>query len=744
MNRYVIILFACLVIIGINLLYAESYSEPVKPLWERLPSLDYQGLETFPTGNMWFDSLNVRFVGNWPFGSPEAVAVDTTRNLVFCGSGGGVYVLDVSNPVHPQELSDRIRTRGETRRLFYEDSSQILYIAAGLAGLDIWDVAIPDDPAYLGSCITRYALGVYTSGSYSYVAGVDSGLRVMDVSDPTDPIEVGSCSTPGYALGVSVSDTFAYVADADGGLRIISVSNPTNPYEVGCYSDSFLWFENLCVSGSYVYVADRFRGLLVLDISNPSNPFLVGSCYFDETRDVCVSEIYAYVTCCCYLFVVDISNPSNPVQAGSLWVEGDNPGISVSDTIAFIADGWIGLRVIDISNPPYPYPETCYELPYGASNVFVLGSYAFLSGSPGLRILDISDLSLPHEVAHWDSFYIYDMHVLSNYGYAAAGYEGFFVMDVWDPTFPIKVGSCPTDDSRGIFAIWPYAFVADANSGLHITDVSDPIIPYYTGHYDTPGYAHDVYVLDTLAYIADGYQGLRIINVSDVYNPQEIGFYDTRGTACDVFVSDSYAYVADRDSGFCIIDVSNPSNPQEIYHYIPSYWEFITAVHGFDQYVYFSVVNVFEFIGFRVYDISDPSNPQEVGYYLSPGSSQGIFVVDPYIFAAQGFCGLQIYENLLTGIEESNKVVSIPKFRLLRNPTRGDYIEVELHLAQNDNVGLELYNLLGQRVKTFSLNGLSSGKNTVRLQTKCLANGVYFLRLKSNSFNQTSKLILVR
>ena len=55
------------------------------------------------------DSLNCRFVGNWPFGFSEAVALDPARNLAFCGSGGGVYVLDVSNPAQPQENSGRER-----------------------------------------------------------------------------------------------------------------------------------------------------------------------------------------------------------------------------------------------------------------------------------------------------------------------------------------------------------------------------------------------------------------------------------------------------------------------------------------------------------------------------------------------------------------------------------------------------------------------------------------------------------
>jgi len=33
-----------------------------------------------------FDSLNTRFIGNWPFGPSHAVSFDAQRNLVFCSS----------------------------------------------------------------------------------------------------------------------------------------------------------------------------------------------------------------------------------------------------------------------------------------------------------------------------------------------------------------------------------------------------------------------------------------------------------------------------------------------------------------------------------------------------------------------------------------------------------------------------------------------------------------------------------
>ncbi|MEJ2306570.1 MAG: hypothetical protein P8Y30_03330, partial [candidate division WOR-3 bacterium] len=160
-----------------------------------------------------FDSLNMGFVGNWPFGSSLATEVDSARTLAFCGSGGGVYVLFISDPSNPVKLSE-IRTRGVVKGLFCEKSTQRLYIAAGEAGLEIWDVANPLDIQKLGSCDTPGdAEDVEVSGNYAYVADYTGGLRVIDVSTPSNPSEVGSFNTPGRALGVAVSGDYAYVAD---------------------------------------------------------------------------------------------------------------------------------------------------------------------------------------------------------------------------------------------------------------------------------------------------------------------------------------------------------------------------------------------------------------------------------------------------------------------------------------------------------------------------------------------------
>lgn len=153
------------------------------------------------------DSLNVRCVGRWPFGPAYAVAVDSTRQITFLGSGGGIYILDTTDPANPVKLS-QIATPGIVKALFYK--SDHLYVADGEKGLRMISVYTPSIPVEVGYCdALGEAEDVVVSGSYAYVAGDEAGLLVISVSDPSNPVEVGSCDSPGSAIGIAVSGSYA-------------------------------------------------------------------------------------------------------------------------------------------------------------------------------------------------------------------------------------------------------------------------------------------------------------------------------------------------------------------------------------------------------------------------------------------------------------------------------------------------------------------------------------------------------
>ncbi|TES93866.1 MAG: T9SS type A sorting domain-containing protein [Candidatus Cloacimonadota bacterium] len=98
---------------------------------------------------------------------------------------------------------------------------------------------------------------------------------------------------------------------------------------------------------------------------------------------------------------------------------------------------------------------------------------------------------------------------------------------------------------------------------------------------------------------------------------------------------------------------------------------------------------------------------------------------------------------LAIGIEEPNEIVSHQKLRILQNPIRGDYIELEISLVQRTNAVLCLFNLLGQKVKDFSLNGLSSRKQKLKLEIKGLTSGVYFLRFEKGQNIESQKITII-
>ena len=211
MNRLMFVFVAALVVPTAALGSQEGY--------HALPGLsDDASLEPF-------DSLDVQFVGNWPYGPSYAAAYDSARGLVFCGSGGGVYVLDVSNPSLPTKVSESIRTRGFVIDLQYDHDSQTLLVADHSAGLEIWDVTNAATPTRSGSHITPFrAYGVARMDSFACVADADSGLRVIDVADPSNPYEIGYYIASGNARGVAARDSLAFMASGPAGLRVIDLS----------------------------------------------------------------------------------------------------------------------------------------------------------------------------------------------------------------------------------------------------------------------------------------------------------------------------------------------------------------------------------------------------------------------------------------------------------------------------------------------------------------------------------------
>jgi len=207
------------------------------------------------------------------------------------------------------------------------------------------------------------------------------------------------------------------------------------------------------------------------------------------------------------LFVVTASaqDSLNVRQVGFLSIHWEAAfSVAVVDTLAFVATGVTGLRIVNIADPAHPVEIGYYDTPGEGFGVAVSGNYAYVAdGGSGLRVVNITNPAAPTEVGHCDTpGYAWCVAVSGNYAYVAS--DGLRVVDITNPAAPSEVGYYEPGDALGVAVSGNYAYVATGDRGLRVVNVTNPSAPFEVGFYDTPGHACGVAVSGSYAYVADG------------------------------------------------------------------------------------------------------------------------------------------------------------------------------------------------------------------------------------------------
>ncbi|HCY76843.1 MAG TPA: hypothetical protein DHV28_13055 [Ignavibacteriales bacterium] len=99
-----------------------------------------------------------------------------------------------------------------------------------------------------------------------------------------------------------------------------------------------------------------------------------------------------------------------------------------------------------------------------------------------------------------------------------------------------------------------------------------------------------------------------------------------------------------------------------------------------------------------------------------------------------------------TSVEEENNPTAVNNFELQQNypnpfnPTT----QIRFSLAEQSQVTLKVYNILGKEIATLVNDVQSSGVHEVSFNGSGLASGVYFYTLQAGKFTETRKMILVK
>ena len=141
----------------------------------------------------------------------------------------------------------------------------LLFLAAGVGGVQLLDVSDPTRPEALGSPIPVHARRIILGGTIALAIGPD-GVAVLDISDPRSPALAGWYRT-GWAEDAALDGRLACVAEGPRGLTVLDLSDPRRPRVVSACPE--VYAGGVAVDGGYAFVADS-TGLTAVRLLIPT------------------------------------------------------------------------------------------------------------------------------------------------------------------------------------------------------------------------------------------------------------------------------------------------------------------------------------------------------------------------------------------------------------------------------------------------------------------------------------------
>jgi hypothetical protein len=575
-------------------------------------------------------------------GFAQAVVLDGTNAFVAAGEAG-LLIFDVSQSAAPALVG---QCASDSYVFDVALAGNYAFVLDYYYGLTVFDVRNRAQPTPIGGDAALVATDLAVVGNYAYLVDSEAGLVVLDVSNPVDTLRVGQCEAVG-AYGVVVAGHYAYVT-AEEGLLILDVSNPAKPSQVGKHPMDYAM--GVAVGGSYAYVTDYVMefepGLEIINVSDPAKPVGVSQWMTDEGAawGITVKDNYLFLAeGAAGLEILDVSRPGQPVLAGQCALAGEATAVAVSGTNIYVASGSAGLVTLNLDRALHGVPEILWapqsqalvsgqdaSFEVACSGTLPLSFQWFKDGAPltnDLRIEGATNAMLTISNLLISDAGHYQVVVSNRFGQVASSN---LLLSVRPGFNPVLAGTWPGYERGTVWKVVAqgnYAFAAASGAGLVVFDVSDPAAPRYAGACESGGWAYDVALAGSYAYVADEYEGLKVIDIRDPLHPVLAGQYETTNYPATVVIAGQYAYLADPDAGIEVIDISQPENPVCAGSYACSCAGL--AVAG--KYAYLADSDR----GLLIVDVSHPAQPVLVGSYTNQdASAYAVAVVGQYAYVA--------------------------------------------------------------------------------------------------------------
>jgi len=650
----------------------------------------------------------------------DVFGLDMQNDLAYIAAGlNGIEIYDVRFPRRPVAV-DALLSPPEVFTV--RAVGEYVFVANGTGGFKIFDTREAGLLSPIGGTNTPgTAYGFDLHGGLVYLADGESGLQIINASSPVAPFILGAFDTPGTARAVRAEGGFAYLADGGGGLRVLSVTNPASITQVGHYAAS-TDARNLRLANNTAYVASGTNGLLLLSITNPAAPTLIASYAVGQNiLDVeVVSNIVVIAKGQGGLETIDVSNPNSIVTLGINTSLTNASALNLYGDILGVADGASGLKLFELVGVSATTP-TLTNLPVSqvvlpgesvnfqitATGVAPLRYQWFKNGVALFNQTNISDAagnSLTLSPVDYSSTAEYRIEVRNAWNLSTSHTIQLTVVPVGTPVQRFASGD--TGDALKVQVVGQLAYVANRTAGLQITDCRNPLAPVKVGQIATASLAQDVFIRGHLAYVAVWSAGLEIFDVSNPTNIVRTGGCDTPGLASGVHVIGSRAFVSDAHGGLACIDVSDPNNPKLISS--AATFDSASGVFVSDDKAYVAASGS----GLQIFNVANPLGVSRISHLDTPGSAEDVTLVNGRAYVSDYDSGVRIVNvtnpsspQLMGSFDTRHDTFEIQPVDTLAYLAQGPARVESLSISNPATLAIALESVGGSRVHGLQVSG---------------------------------------
>lgn len=259
-------------------------------------------IQGLTTGTAWWDiddpvnPVLVKYIPG-PFSTWRDMAVQGNHAYVGTEGGGGIQVVDISDPTDPTIVNTYTATVDNVHNLKAHPTRPLLCVVGGYGGgmvnggMNILDISNPANPVEVGRWDNQYIHDISFEGNIVHACLINSDrFRMIDITDSTNPVNFGAGwldPTGSVHASWPVGDgVHVMIAEETGGghVKCLDRSAPSAIALVSAFNPNpAASVHNVHVQGTQCWASWYAYGTRIIDVSNPASLTELG--YWDTYPD---------------------------------------------------------------------------------------------------------------------------------------------------------------------------------------------------------------------------------------------------------------------------------------------------------------------------------------------------------------------------------------------------------------------------------------------------------------------------